>query len=248
MDHCYHPNELSIMQSTQNVDSEEIAKFEQLSSRWWDPESEFKPLHAINPLRLNFIDQRIGLAKKKILDVGCGGGILSESMALRGGIITGIDMGDAPLTVARLHSIESNVEVSYRKITVEELAEEMPCEFDAITCLEMLEHVPNPASVVQACRKLLKPNGDVFFATLNRTTKSWLFAIMAAEYILKLLPKGTHKHSKFIKPHELSQWMRQNNIKLMEISGMTYNPLTKVYRLNKTDTDVNYILHGKLQT
>ncbi|MDP0589848.1 MAG: bifunctional 2-polyprenyl-6-hydroxyphenol methylase/3-demethylubiquinol 3-O-methyltransferase UbiG [Candidatus Endonucleobacter bathymodioli] len=236
------------MPSTQNVDSEEIAKFEQLASRWWDPESEFNPLHAINPLRLNFIDQRIGLAKKKVLDVGCGGGILSESMALRGAIITGIDMGDAPLSVARLHSTESNVEVNYRKITVEELAEEMPSEFDAITCLEMLEHVPDPASVVQACSKLLKPNGDIFFATLNRTTKSWLFAIIAAEYILKILPKGTHKHSKFIKPHELSRWMRQNNIKLREISGLTYNPLTKVYRLNKTDTDVNYILHGKLQT
>ena len=239
-------NKMTEMRSAQNVDPEEIAKFEQLASRWWDPESEFKPLHEINPLRLNFIDTRVGLAGKKVLDVGCGGGILSESMALRGATVTGIDMGEAPLSVARLHSMESGVEVSYRKIPVEELAEEMPGVFDVVTCLEMLEHVPDPASVVKACRKLLKPGGHIFFATLNRTPKSWLFAIVGAEYVLNLLPKGTHEHSKFIKPHELSQWMRQASLNINEITGMTYNPLTGIYRLKKGDTSVNYLIHGHL--
>lgn len=238
---------MTAMRPAQNVDPEEIAKFEKLASRWWDPDSEFKPLHDINPLRLNFINERIDLAGKKVLDVGCGGGILSEAMALRGAIVTGIDMGKAPLAVARLHSMESGVEVNYRQIPVEELAEETPAEFDAVTCLEMLEHVPDPASIVNACSKLVKPGGDIFFSTLNRTAKSWLFAIVGAEYILNLLPKGTHQHSKFIKPHELSQWMRQNKLDLHEITGMTYNPLTKVYRLVKTDTSVNYLIHGKLQ-
>lgn len=175
--------------SAQNVDTAEIAKFEALASRWWDMEGEFKPLHEINPLRLNFIDERVGLAGKKVVDVGCGGGILSESMALRGAEVTGIDMGDAPLSVARLHSLENEVEVKYRKITVEELAEEQPGQFDVVTCLEMLEHVPDPASVIRACSKLLKPGGQIFFATINRTAKAWVFAIAGAEYILNMLPK-----------------------------------------------------------
>lgn len=227
-----------------NVDQAEIAKFEELASRWWDMEGEFRPLHEINPLRLNYIDKQVGLAGKKILDVGCGGGILSESMAVRGADVTGIDMGEAPLSVARLHSLETEVPVTYRKITVEELAEEMPGEFDVVTCLEMLEHVPDPGSVIRACAKLLKPGGQVFFATINRTPKSFMFAIVGAEYILKLLPKGTHEHSKFIKPAELTGWMRKAQLQLHDIIGMVYNPLTKVYRLKKGDTDVNYLMHG----
>lgn len=232
------------MRSAQNVDDAEIAKFEQLASRWWDPDSEFRPLHQINPLRLNYIDERVGLAEKKVLDIGCGGGILSESMALRGAEVTGIDMGEAPLSVARLHSLESGVNVDYRRITAEELAEEMPGQFDVVTCLEMLEHVPDPASVVRACTKLLKPGGHVFFATINRNPKSFLFAIIGAEYVLKLLPKGTHEHSKFIKPSELCRDMRHCDLQVEGMTGMTYNPITKVYRLNPRDTDVNYLVHG----
>ncbi|PJE80312.1 Ubiquinone biosynthesis O-methyltransferase [invertebrate metagenome] len=230
--------------SNNNVDPDEIAKFEALAHRWWDTESEFRPLHEINPLRLNYIDERIGLAGKKVLDVGCGGGILSESMALRGAAVTGIDMGEAPLGVARLHALESEVDVNYRQITIEQLAEEQPATFDAVTCLEMLEHVPSPASVVAACYQVLKPGGHVFFATINRTPKSWLFAIAGAEYILRLLPKGTHEHNKFIRPHELCQWMRDSGLVTEDITGMTYNPFTKVYRLNSQDTQVNYLVYG----
>ena len=230
--------------SVHNVDPAEIAKFEELASRWWDMDGEFKPLHEINPLRLNYIDERVGLAGKKVVDVGCGGGILSESMALRGADVTGIDMGDAPLSVARLHSLESSVGVNYRKVTVEELAEEQPGQYDVVTCLEMLEHVPDPDSVIKACSKLLKPGGQVFFATINRTPKSWLFAIVGAEYVLKLLPKGTHEHSKFIKPAELNRWMRKADLQLHSMTGMVYNPITKVYRLKDGDTDVNYLMHG----
>ena len=230
--------------SIHNVDPAEIAKFEALASRWWDRDGEFKPLHEINPLRLNFIDERVGLAGKKVLDVGCGGGILSESMALRGADVTGIDMGEAPLSVARLHSLENEVEVNYRKIPVEELAEEMPGQFDTVTCLEMLEHVPDPESIVRACNKLLKPGGQIFFATINRNPKSWLFAIFGAEYVLKMLPKGTHEHSKFIKPHELCQWMRKMDLNVHDMTGMVFNPITGVYKLNKNDTDVNYLIYG----
>ncbi len=232
------------MRSAQNVDLGEIAKFEELASRWWDPDSEFRPLHEINPLRLNYIDQRVGLAGKRVVDIGCGGGILSESMARRGADVTGIDMGEAPLSVARLHSMETGVDVNYRQITAEELAEEMPGQFDVVTCLEMLEHVPDPASVIRACSKLLKPGGQAFFATINRNTKSFLFAIIGAEYILKLLPKGTHEHSKFIKPSELSRDMRKAGLDIHDMTGMTYNPLTKVYRLNPKDVDVNYLIYG----
>lgn len=230
-----------------NVDPKEIAKFEQLASRWWDPESEFKALHEINPLRLNFINERTDLAGKKVLDVGCGGGILSESMALRGADVTGIDLGDTPLSIARLHSMDTGVDINYRKIAAEELAEEMPKAFDVITCLEMLEHVPNPASIVQACNTLLKPGGQIFFATLNRTAKSWLFAIVGAEYILNMLPKGTHQHSKFIKPHELYKWMRDVGLSIKEMTGMVYNPITGEYKLKNSDTSVNYLVHGSLE-
>ncbi|MFK0572352.1 bifunctional 2-polyprenyl-6-hydroxyphenol methylase/3-demethylubiquinol 3-O-methyltransferase UbiG [Endozoicomonas sp.] len=232
------------MRSAQNVDPGEIAKFEELASRWWDPDSEFRPLHEINPLRLNYIDERVGLAGKRVVDIGCGGGILSESMAQRGADVTGIDMGKAPLSVARLHSMESGVEVNYRQITAEELAEEMPGQFDVVTCLEMLEHVPDPASVIKACSKLLKPGGQVFFATINRNPKSYLFAIVGAEYLLELLPKGTHEHSKFIKPSELCSDMRKADLDVHDMTGMTYNLLTKVYRLNPKDVDVNYLIYG----
>lgn len=232
------------MCSARNVDPEEIAKFEELAGRWWDPESEFRPLHEINPLRLNYIDERVGLAGKRVVDIGCGGGILSEAMARRGAEVTGIDMGEAPLSIARLHSMESGVEVDYHQITAEGLAEEMPGQFDVVTCLEMLEHVPDPASVIRACNKLMKPSGRVFFATINRTPKSFLFAIVGAEYILKLLPKGTHEHSKFIKPSELSRNMRKAGLTMHDMIGMTYNPLTKVYRFNPKDVDVNYLIYG----
>lgn len=225
-----------------NVDPREIAKFEELAHRWWDPDSEFKPLHQINPLRLEYIDRRAGLAGKQVLDVGCGGGILAESMAQRGARVTGIDMGEAPLAVARLHQHESGIEVDYRQITAEALAEEQPAAFDVVTCLEMLEHVPEPASVIQACQRLVKPGGPVFFSTINRNPKAYLFAIVGAEYLLQLLPKGTHDYSKFIKPSELEQWARQSGLQVLELTGMSYNPLTRTYSLGP-DVSVNYLMH-----
>ncbi|HID49920.1 MAG TPA: bifunctional 2-polyprenyl-6-hydroxyphenol methylase/3-demethylubiquinol 3-O-methyltransferase UbiG [Chromatiales bacterium] len=225
-----------------NVDPREIAKFEELAHRWWDPDSEFKPLHQINPLRLEYIDRRAGLAGKQVLDVGCGGGILAESMAQRGARVTGIDMGEAPLAVARLHQHESGIEVDYRQITAEALAEEQPAAFDVVTCLEMLEHVPEPASVIQACQRLVKPGGAVFFSTINRNPKAYLFAIVGAEYLLQLLPKGTHDYSKFIKPSELEQWARQSGLQVLELTGMSYNPLTRTYSLGP-DVSVNYLMH-----
>ncbi|WP_286239768.1 bifunctional 2-polyprenyl-6-hydroxyphenol methylase/3-demethylubiquinol 3-O-methyltransferase UbiG [Neptuniibacter halophilus] len=228
--------------SQPNIDPEEIAKFEELASKWWDRNSEFKPLHDINPLRVGFIDRIAGLSGKKVLDVGCGGGILSESMAQRGAEVSGIDMGAGPLKVAKLHGLESGVNVSYRQITVEELAAEQPESFDVVTCMEMLEHVPDPASVVTACARLCKPGGKVFFSTLNRNPKSYLFAILGAEKLLKLVPDGTHDFKKFIRPSELGQWIRQSGLKNLEINGMTYNPLTKSYRLHPTDVDVNYLI------
>ncbi len=225
-----------------NIDPQEIAKFEELASRWWDPHSEFKPLHDINPLRLDFIDQRAALTGKSVVDVGCGGGILSESMAQRGAIVTGIDMGEAPLGVARLHQLESGVEVDYRQITAEELAAENPNAYDVVTCLEMLEHVPDPASVIQACADLVKPGGHVFFSTINRNPKAYMFAIVGAEYLLKLLPRGTHDYSKFIKPSEMESWIRQADLSLREITGMSYNPLSQSYSLGH-DVSVNYLLY-----
>ena len=228
----------------QNVDPQEIAKFEQLASRWWDPESEFKPLHDINPLRLDYIDNLAGLNGKKVLDVGCGGGILSESMALRGAQVTGIDMGSTPLSVARLHLHESGAQVDYRQITVEDLAKEQADSFDIVTCMEMLEHVPDPSSIVHACSQLVKPGGHVFFSTLNRNPKSYLLAVIGAEYLLKLLPKGTHDYQKFIRPSELDAWSRKAGLSFDEIVGLTYNPLTRTYRISE-DTDVNYIVHAQ---
>ncbi len=225
-----------------NVDAGEIAKFEALANRWWDPHGEFKPLHDINPLRLNYIDHRVPLAGKDVLDVGCGGGLLTEGMSLRGAHVMGIDMGEAPLSVARLHGLESGVKVDYRQITAESLAEEMPGRFDVVTCLEMLEHVPDPSKVIQACATMLKPGGHLFLSTINRNPKSWLFAIVGAEYVLQMLPKGTHQWRKFIRPSELSQWVRQAGLEVHEITGMTFNPLTKTYTMGR-DVDVNYLMH-----
>ncbi|ARU26458.1 bifunctional 2-polyprenyl-6-hydroxyphenol methylase/3-demethylubiquinol 3-O-methyltransferase UbiG [Cellvibrio sp. PSBB006] len=228
-----------------NVDAAEIAKFEALASRWWDRNSEFKPLHDINPLRANYIDQRSPVAQRKLLDVGCGGGILAESLAQRGADVTGIDMGEAPLSVARLHALETGVNVDYRKIAAETLATEAAGQFDIVTCLEMLEHVPDPSSIVNACAQLVKPGGDVYFSTINRNPKAYAFAILGAEYLLKLLPKGTHEYSKFIRPSELAKWLRQSGLELQDITGMTYNPLTKNYKLDPQDVSVNYLLHAK---
>ena len=224
-----------------NVDQSEIDKFSALAHRWWDPTSEFKPLHAINPLRLGWIESITSLAGKKVLDVGCGGGILAESLSKAGGIVTGIDLSVKALKVAELHQLESNTSVKYRSISAEDLAKQEPENYDVVTCMEMLEHVPDPSSVVQACATLCKPGGSIFFSTLNRNPKSYLFAIIGAEYILKLLPKGTHEYDKFIKPSELAGFTRQAGLELLEIKGMTYNPLTQIYRLG-SDTDVNYMI------
>ncbi len=228
-----------------NVDPAEVAKFEALASRWWDDSGEFKPLHEINPLRLAYIHQRCGgLEGKKVLDIGCGGGILSESMAQSGATVSGIDMGEAPLQVAKLHKLESGVEVDYTQITAEEFAEQHAGEFDVVTCMEMLEHVPDPGSVIQACKRLVKPGGHVFMSTLNRNPKSYLFAIVGAEYVLGLLPKGTHDFKKFIRPSELGAWARAADLVLQHITGLTYNPLSKEYRLDDNDIDVNYMVHS----
>lgn len=231
-------------QTNINVDEEELAKFEALAYRWWDTESEFKPLHDINPLRLNFIDKHAELAGKKVLDIGCGGGILSESMAQRGARVKGIDLGEAPLAVAKIHAKEQNIDVGYQAISAEDIAAQEPQSYDVVTCMEMLEHVPDPAAIVQACANLLKPNGQVFFSTINRNPKSFLFAIVGAEYVLNLLPKGTHHFEKFIRPSELDYWIRQAELNTNKIIGMSYNPLTKTYKLTP-DTSVNYIVFAQ---
>ena len=229
---------------TQNVDPNEIRKFEDLAWRWWDRDSEFKPLHDINPLRLNYIDDHAHLQGKNVIDIGCGGGILAESMARRGATVTGIDMGATPLEVAELHALESQVEVTYRQISAEAIAAEAPAQFDVVTCMEMLEHVPDPASVIAACAALVKPGGDVFFSTLNRNPKAFALAIIGAEYVMNMLPKGTHEYAKFIKPSELERWARSVGLELRNIAGMTYNPLFQSYRLGK-DVDVNYLMYFK---
>ncbi len=230
------------MRTAVNADPEELSKFERLASRWWDPESEFKPLHQINPLRLDFIDARAGLDGKRVLDVGCGGGILAEAMAGRGASVTGIDLGEAPLAVARLHLHESGARVDYRRISAEDLAAESPGAFDVVTCLEMLEHVPDPASTVAACARLVKPAGKVFFSTINRNPKAWLFAIVGAEYVLNLLPRGTHDYMKFIRPSELDAMCRKAGLAAREWMGMHYNPLSQRYSLGP-GVDVNYLAY-----
>lgn len=233
------------MTAGSNVDPAEINKFEELASRWWDPNSEFKPLHDINPLRLDYIDDIATLSGKTVLDVGCGGGILSESMAARGAHVTGIDMGTAPLEVARLHLLESGETVEYRQVPVEQLAQERPASFDVVTCLEMLEHVPDPASVIRACQALVRPGGHAFFSTINRNPKSYLFAIVGAEYVLRMLPRGTHDFAKFIRPSELAGWIRDAGLDMKDLRGMTYNPFTRTYRLDPNDVDVNYLVASR---
>ncbi|MFZ6846312.1 bifunctional 2-polyprenyl-6-hydroxyphenol methylase/3-demethylubiquinol 3-O-methyltransferase UbiG [Undibacterium sp. RuTC16W] len=227
--------------STVNVDPAEIQKFSDLAHRWWDPSSEFRPLHEINPLRLEWINSRIPLAGKTVIDVGCGGGILAESMAKKGANVTGIDLSEKALKVADLHGLESGISVRYEKIAAEDMAARETERFDVVTCMEMLEHVPDPASVIQACYRMVKPGGHVFFSTLNRNLKSYVFAILGAEYLLQLLPKGTHDYAKFITPAELSQAIRNAGLQVEALKGMGYNPLTKIYSLNQ-DTSVNYLV------
>ena len=230
------------MASTANVDPNEIRKFEELASRWWDKNSEFKPLHDINPLRANWIDKIAPVAEKKVLDVGCGGGILSESLAQRGAEVTGIDMGDAPLGVAKLHQLESGLSINYQKSTAEDFAKNHENTFDIVTCLEMLEHVPDPSSVINACAKMVKPGGTVFFSTINRNPKAFLLAIVGAEYVLRMLPRGTHEYGKFIRPSELANWSREADLQVNQMTGLLYNPLTKHYKLSPSDVDVNYMI------
>jgi 2-polyprenyl-6-hydroxyphenyl methylase/3-demethylubiquinone-9 3-methyltransferase len=224
-----------------NVDQQEVAKFDAQASRWWDPRGEFRPLHDINPLRLDYVERIAGLAGKRVLDVGCGGGILSESMARAGAHVTGIDMGEGPLSVAKLHRLESGVEVNYEHSTVEAYAATHPEHFDVVTCMELLEHVPDPSSVVAGCAASAKPGGYVFFSTLNRTPKSYLLAVVGAEYVLRMLAPGTHDYGKFIRPAELESWTRAAGLKMLDVTGMTYNPLSKTYRLGR-DIDVNYLV------
>lgn len=229
------------MEKTANVDPGEIQKFSDLASRWWDPESEFKPLHDINPLRLDYVDRLATLANKNVIDVGCGGGLLAEAMTTRGASVTGIDLSESALGVARLHALDSGLSIDYRQQSAEDMAESHAHQYDIVTCLEMLEHVPDPATTVRACARLAKPGGHLVFSTLNRNPKSWLFAIVGAEYILRLLPKGTHEFRRFIKPSELSSWARAANLATLDLTGMTYNPVFKRYKLGK-DVSVNYLM------
>lgn len=230
--------------ANQNADQDELDKFDALAHRWWDPESEFKPLHNINPLRLDWIDQTASLQGKKVLDIGCGGGILAESMVHRGAQVSGIDLSDKALSVAKLHLIESGLKVDYRKISAEEFADEAPSSYDLVTCLEMLEHVPDPSRTIRACATLVRPGGHVFFSTINRSIKSYLFAVIGAEYILKLLPAGTHDFTKFIRPAELAKYCSDAGLRPEKIIGLTYNPLMKSYALD-SNPDVNYLMHAR---
>lgn len=229
-------------QTHSNRDDAEIRKFEALASRWWDANSEFRPLHEINPLRMGFISSKINPAEQRCIDIGCGGGILSEALARQGATVTAIDLAEASLAVARLHNLESRLDIKYENISAEAIAERESGQYDIVTCLEMLEHVPDPESIVAACVKLVRPGGHVFFSTINRNPKSWLFAIVGAEYILNLLPRGTHDYAKFIKPSELANWCRHHGLQQGELAGMAYNPLTKKYSLERS-IDVNYISH-----
>ncbi|WP_052481103.1 bifunctional 2-polyprenyl-6-hydroxyphenol methylase/3-demethylubiquinol 3-O-methyltransferase UbiG [Gilvimarinus agarilyticus] len=237
-----YTTEASQGQSPLNADEAEIAKFEQLADKWWDLDGEFEPLHGMNPLRANYIDQHSPVAEREVLDVGCGGGILAEALAQRGAKVTGIDMGEAPLSVARAHAAEGALQIHYQQCTAEQLAAEQPGRYDIVTCLEMLEHVPDPASVIAACATLVKPGGSVYFSTINRTPKAWGLAVVGAEYLLGLLPKGTHDYQKFIRPSELASYARRANLDLEDISGIRYNPLSKRFSLAPRDVDVNYIV------
>lgn len=227
-----------------NVDPAEVAKFDALASSWWDPEGQSKPLHQLNPLRLHYIAERTPLDNAKVIDIGCGGGILTEALAQSGTHATGIDMGEMPLNIAKLHALEAGLNIDYQHITAEQMAAEHAEQFDAVTCMEMLEHVPDPKSIIEACAQLVKPGGDVFFSTLNRNPKAYLLAIIGAEYIAQMLPKGTHDYSRFIRPSELSRWCREAGLQVMHISGISYHPLTRQYTLSK-DVDVNYLIHCK---
>jgi 2-polyprenyl-6-hydroxyphenyl methylase / 3-demethylubiquinone-9 3-methyltransferase len=231
----------------ENVDPAELAKFDSFASRWWDTEGDFRPLHEINPLRLDWIRQQVKLAGCKVVDIGCGGGILTEAMAAANATVTGIDMAEGPLAVARLHQLESGADVDYRHCTAEELAGTDAGQYDVVTCLEMLEHVPDPSEVIRSCAELVKPGGHVFFSTINRNPKSFMFAIVGAEYILKLLPRGTHEYEKFIRPSELETWARHAGLELQTSTGMQYNPLTKVYSLG-SNVDVNYLMSFRRPT
>jgi 2-polyprenyl-6-hydroxyphenyl methylase / 3-demethylubiquinone-9 3-methyltransferase len=226
-----------------NSDPAEIQKFSDLAHRWWDTNSEFKPLHEINPLRIDYIAERVTLLGTKVIDVGCGGGLITESLTKRGAKVIGIDLSEPALAVAKLHLKESGLIVDYRLITAEAISEQLPGAFDAVTCLEMLEHVPNPAQTISACARLVKPGGDVFFSTINRNPKAYLYAVLAAEYLLGMLPKGTHDYEKFIKPSELSRWCRQAGLEVRDVCGMSYRPLERTYSLG-TDCSVNYLLHA----
>jgi 2-polyprenyl-6-hydroxyphenyl methylase/3-demethylubiquinone-9 3-methyltransferase len=228
--------------ASKNVDPAELAKFDSLAARWWDTDGDFKPLHEINPLRLGWIRRHVDLEGCKALDIGCGGGILAESMAEAKAVVTGVDMAEGPLSVARLHQLESGAAVEYQKTTAEELAEKNAGKYDVVTCLEMLEHVPDPSQVIRSCAELVRPGGHVFFSTINRNPKSFLFAIVGAEYVLKLLPSGTHEYAKFIKPSELENWARKAGLTLVESIGMQYSPLTKDYSLS-ADVSVNYLMY-----
>jgi len=228
---------------TPNADPAELEKFARLAHRWWDPASEFRPLHEINPLRLGWLEARAPMAGRRVLDVGCGGGILAEAMARAGASVTGIDLGDKALRVAKLHLLESRLEVEYLAVSAEALAQERAGAFDTVTCMEMLEHVPDPASVVAACARLVRPGGSVFFSTINRNPKAYLFAIVGAEYVLRMLPQGTHDYARFIRPSELGHWLRDGGLELRELAGLSYNPLTRRYALGR-NVDVNYLLHA----
>lgn len=231
------------MSRAPNIDPGEVGRFDALAHHWWDTQGEFRSLHEINPLRLQYIEERAPLAGRSVVDVGCGGGILAEALARRGARVTGIDMAEASLSVARLHLLESDLQVDYRCTTAEQLAQESPGTFDLVTCMELLEHVPDPGSLVRACARLARPGGQVFFSTLNRNPKAYLFAIVAAEYVLRLLPRGTHDYARFVRPSELESWMRSAGLRLVDLTGLSYNPMIKRYFLTK-DISVNYLAHG----